>query len=105
MSTAGSPTIDFERLFKLRRGHEQRHATPKCATHRSLAGAHELEDVFWVEGLDGKRQPRKGDQVGIEPLIQERTPPVVTDARGSLVATTQTNSLPRPRSRKALANA
>ena len=27
---------------------------PKCATDRSLAIAHGLEDVFWVEGADGK---------------------------------------------------
>ena len=35
---------------------------PKCATDRSLAIAHGLEDVFWVEGTDGKwtraRRPR-----------------------------------------------
>ena len=27
---------------------------PKCATDRSLAIAHGLEEVFWVEGTDGK---------------------------------------------------
>ena len=31
---------------------------PKCATDRSLAIAHGLEDVFWVEGADGKWKPR-----------------------------------------------
>ena len=31
---------------------------PKCATDRSLAIAHGLEDVFWVEGEDGKWKPR-----------------------------------------------
>ena len=31
---------------------------PKCATDRSLAIAHGLEDVFWVEGDDGKWKPR-----------------------------------------------
>ena len=32
---------------------------PKCATDRSLAIAHGLEDVFWVEGTDGKWKPRR----------------------------------------------
>ena len=32
---------------------------PKCATDRSLAIAHGLEDVFWVEGTDGKWQQRR----------------------------------------------
>ena len=27
---------------------------PKCAKDRSLAIAHGLEEVFWVEGIDGK---------------------------------------------------
>jgi hypothetical protein len=31
---------------------------PKCATDRSLAIAHDLEEVFWVEGDDGKWKPR-----------------------------------------------
>ena len=31
---------------------------PKCATDRSLAIAHGLEDVFWVEADDGKWRPR-----------------------------------------------
>ena len=32
---------------------------PKCATDRSLAIAHGLEDVFWIEGEDGKWKPRE----------------------------------------------
>ena len=31
---------------------------PKCATDRSLAIAHGLEDVFWADGADGKWKPR-----------------------------------------------
>ena len=31
---------------------------PKCATDRSLAIAHDLEDVFWFEDGDGKWQAR-----------------------------------------------
>ncbi len=27
---------------------------PKCVTDRSLAIAHGVEDIFWVEGADGK---------------------------------------------------
>ena len=32
---------------------------PKCAADRSLAIAHGLEEVFWVESEDGKWKPRK----------------------------------------------
>lgn len=32
---------------------------PKCAEDRSLAVAHGLEDVFWVEGADGTWTARK----------------------------------------------
>ena len=32
---------------------------PKCAKDRSLAIAHGLEDIFWVEGADGKWNARK----------------------------------------------
>ena len=42
---------------------------PKCATDRSLAIAHGLEDVFWVEGADGKWAARKTPTRSIEELV------------------------------------
>ena len=58
---------------------------PKCAEDRSLAIAHGLEEVFWVEGADGKWQPRKVDQATIDRLIKERTSAAVKDALKSLL--------------------
>jgi hypothetical protein len=46
---------------------------PKCASDRSLAIAHGLEDVFWVEGAGGKWQPRSEPKRSTEELIRERT--------------------------------
>ena len=46
---------------------------PKCATDRSLAIAHGLEDVFWVEGADGKWKPRPAPTRPVEELVRERT--------------------------------
>jgi hypothetical protein len=53
---------------------------PKCATDRSLAIAHGLEDVFWVEGTDGKWSPAKKPARPIADLIAERTSPAVKAA-------------------------
>ena len=46
---------------------------PKCANDRSLAVAHGLEDVFWVEGDDGKWKPRPSPTRPIDTLVLERT--------------------------------
>lgn len=46
---------------------------PKCATDRSLAIAHGLEDVFWVEGTDGKWTARKTPTRTVDELVKERT--------------------------------
>jgi hypothetical protein len=56
----------------------------KCATDRSLAIAHGLEDVFWVLGSDGKWGPRKIPTRSIEELVRERTSPAVNSALKSL---------------------
>jgi hypothetical protein len=53
---------------------------PKCATDRSLAIAHDLEDVFWVEDADGKRTARTTPTRSLEDLIAERTSPAVKAA-------------------------
>lgn len=58
---------------------------PKCAKDRSLAIAHGLEDVFWVEGTDGKWTARKTPTRSIEELVRERTSPAVKSALKSLL--------------------
>ncbi|MDZ4064470.1 MAG: hypothetical protein U1E22_07355 [Coriobacteriia bacterium] len=58
---------------------------PKCAADRSPAIAHGLEDVFWVEGEDGKWSVRSVSQSTIDSLIAERTSPAVADALRSLL--------------------
>jgi hypothetical protein len=59
---------------------------PKCATDRSLAIAHGLEDVFWVEGLDGKWTRRAQPTSPLEELVAERTSPAVGAALADLLA-------------------
>lgn len=58
---------------------------PKCATDRSLAIAHGLEDLFWIEGSDGKWTARKTPTRAIDDLVRERTSPAVKAALRSLL--------------------
>jgi hypothetical protein len=58
---------------------------PKCAKDRSFAIAHGLEDVFWVEGADGKWTARKTPAKSIDELVKERTSPAVKSALNSLL--------------------
>ncbi|WP_148313393.1 type II restriction endonuclease subunit M [Sorangium cellulosum] len=58
---------------------------PKCANDRSLAIAHGLEDVFWVEGTGGKWTARKTPMRSIDELVRERTSPAVKSALKSLL--------------------
>jgi len=58
---------------------------PKCATDRSLAIAHGIEDVFWVEGADGKWKARAKPTKSVEELVRERTSAAVKAALDSLV--------------------
>ena len=53
---------------------------PKCTEDRSLAIAHGLEDVLWLEGTDGKWRPQHVTDVEIAALVQERTSTAVKDA-------------------------
>jgi len=55
---------------------------PKCAEDRSLAIAHGLEDVFWVQddANSEKWRPRQTPTVAIEQLIAERTNPATKAA-------------------------
>jgi hypothetical protein len=58
---------------------------PKNATDRSLAIAHGLEDVFWVEGGDGKWKARTKPTRAVEDIMRERTSAAVKAALESLV--------------------
>jgi len=58
---------------------------PKCATDRSLAIAHGLEDALWVEGKDGKWRSRGVSPEELEMLIRERTSPTVKAALNDLL--------------------
>jgi len=58
---------------------------PKCAKDRSLAIAHDLENVFWEEDDNGKWQPLKVPQAEIDQLIAERTSAAVKDALQNLL--------------------
>jgi hypothetical protein len=58
---------------------------PKCAKDRSLAIAHGLEDVFWVEGADGKWTVRKTPKRSVDELVRERTSSAVKAALKSLL--------------------
>ena len=58
---------------------------PKCATDRSLAIAHGLEDAFWVEGDDGKWQQRDVSAETVEDLVRERSSEAVKAALTDLM--------------------
>jgi hypothetical protein len=58
---------------------------PKCAKDQSLAIAHGLADVFWVEGSDGKWMTRKMPTRSVDELVRERTSPAVKSALKSLL--------------------
>jgi hypothetical protein len=58
---------------------------PKCMTDRSLAIAHGLEGVFWVEGTDGKWKARSTPNRTAAELILERSSPAVKSALNSLL--------------------
>lgn len=79
---------------------------PRCREDRSLAIAHGLEDVFWLEDEDGKWQPRPEPTRSIDELVQERTLPAVREARESLlsadtpVTTARRTSAPRARKKR-----
>jgi hypothetical protein len=58
---------------------------PKCAKDRSLAIAHGLEEVFWVEGTDGKWTARTAPTRSVDELVREQTSPAVKSALKSLL--------------------
>jgi hypothetical protein len=73
---------------------------PKCATDRSLAIAHGLEDVFWAEGADGKWSKRARPTRSVEELVAERTSPAVKAALADLLAAPAPAAGGRTRGRK-----
>jgi len=68
---------------------------PKCATDRSLAIAHGLEESFWVEQQDGKWKAKKVSAAETTALIDERSSKAVTAALDKLLG--QSASAPAAR--------
>jgi len=58
---------------------------PKCATDRSLAIAHGLEEVFWVEASEGKWKARPAPTQPLDDLVQVRTSAAVKASLKRLV--------------------
>ncbi len=74
---------------------------PKCATDRSLAIAHGLEETFWLESTDGKWQARPTPTRPVEEIVGEWSSPAVQAALKSLLdAPTSGGSLTRTQKRK-----
>lgn len=71
----------------------------KCLTDRSVAIAHELADVFWVEGADGKWKPRSAPTRPIDELVRERTSVAVKAALQGLTEASGPNG-PKARTRR-----
>jgi hypothetical protein len=61
---------------------------PKCATDRSLAIAHSLDETFWEPDpkKEGRFRPKTVADSEIKRLIAERTSPAVASARDALIA-------------------
>ena len=57
----------------------------KCAKDRSLAIAHDLQEVFWQRDSDGRWQPRKVDRAEVDELVKRRTSTAVRDALKGLL--------------------
>ncbi len=59
---------------------------PKCIDDRSLAIAHDLEEVFWRENDNGKWSQREVAEATVRQLIAERTSPAVKAALQDLLS-------------------
>ena len=57
----------------------------KCATDRSLAIAHNLQDVFWYEDPEGKWRQREVHTAEVKEQIELRTSAAVKDALQRLI--------------------
>ena len=76
---------------------------PKCAQDRSLAIAHDLEEVFWVENAEGRWVARETPTRSIAELTRERTSSAVKAALESLLNAPVMQGGGRPRARRARA--
>jgi hypothetical protein len=76
---------------------------PKCARDRSLAIAHGLEDVFWVEDADGKWKARSTPKRPIDELARERSSSAVKAALKGLLDAPTSSGTGRARGRRAAA--
>ena len=73
---------------------------PKCAADRSLAIAHGLEEVFWIEGTDGKWKARAVPSRPVEDLVRERSSAAVKAALKSLLDAPAPSGSGRARGRR-----
>lgn len=64
---------------------------PKCATDRSVAIAHGLEDIFWAETNDGKSKPQPAPKHLVDELVRERTSVAVKAALKELTEASTPN--------------
>jgi hypothetical protein len=72
---------------------------PRCVADRSLAIAHGLEDVFWVEADDGKWEPRSNPKRPVDELVRERTSIAVKAALKALTEASVPNG-PKTKTRR-----
>jgi hypothetical protein len=77
---------------------------PKCATDRSLAIAHGVEDVFWVES-GGKWKARPTPARPVDELVRERNSSAVKASLNSLLDAPTAAGTGRARGRRPAARA
>jgi hypothetical protein len=65
---------------------------PKCATDRSVAIAHGLEELFWIEGDGGKWKPLPTPTRPLDEIVRERTSTSVKAALKRLLESPAANS-------------
>jgi len=78
---------------------------PKCATDRSLAIAHGLEDAFWVEDENGKWTRRATPTRPIGEIVRERSSAAVKAALKSLLDAPAASSNDGARGRRGASSA
>lgn len=74
---------------------------PKCATDRSLAIAHNLDDAFWIEGTDGKWKARATPVRAVDELVRDRTSAAMKGALKNLLDAPAAAGTARVRGRRA----
>lgn len=74
---------------------------PKCATDRSLAMAHGLEENFWFEDVEGKSQAREKPKKSADALVSERTSSAVKAALKNLLEAPDAGGTKRSRKSRA----